>query len=112
MPALDQFDTGYRSPDWDEREPSARRLDYHDMAIVLGVGEMRDQLWRTVRSMRRRDGPEHVRDHIRNALALLLRDVCGDCRMSSQQMRAFIYGLAAQAHREDCIRIFHSHNAK
>jgi hypothetical protein len=71
---LDQFDTGYRSPDWDEREERQQRLDYHDIAVVIAAGEMKDQLWKTVRSMRRRDGPEHARDHVRNTLALLLRD--------------------------------------
>src|SRR5262245_5791743 len=74
MPTLDGFDTGYRSPDWDEREPWARRLDYHDMAIDIAAGEMRDVLWKTACSMR--DGPEHVHDHVRNTLAALLRYVC------------------------------------
>jgi hypothetical protein len=67
---------------------------------------MRDELWRTVRTM---DDPEHNRDHVRNVLALLLRNVCFiNCHMSSEQMRAFICGLADQAYREDRIRIFHA----
>jgi hypothetical protein len=104
----DRFDTGYRSPDWNEREDWERRLDYHDMAIQLAALEMKDELWATVRSMRRRDGPEHARDHVRNILALLLRNVCSDCRMPSEVMRAFIYGLADQAFREDRIRLFYA----
>jgi hypothetical protein len=106
MPMPDAFDTGYRSAAWDEREPWERRLDYHDMAIDIAAGEMRDVLWKTARSMR--DGPEHVHDHVRNTLAALLRYVCSvNYRMNSDDMRAFIRGLADQAYREDRIRIFH-----
>jgi hypothetical protein len=110
MLMADRFDTGYRSPDWNEREDRERRLDYHDMRIQLAAFDMADVLRKTVRNMR--DGPEHIPDHVRNILALLLRNVCSECQMPSAVMRAFIYGLADQAYREDCIRIFHSHNAK
>jgi hypothetical protein len=106
MLALDGFDTGYRADDWDERDPDWKRLDYHHMAIDIAAGEMRDILWKTARRMG--DGPEHIPDHVRNALALLLRYVCSDCRMNSEQMRVFICGLANQAYREDRIRMFHS----
>src|SRR5262245_3652060 len=85
MPPLDGFDTGYRASDWDEREPCARRLDYHHMAIDIAAGEMRDVLWKTACSMR--DGPEHVHDHVRNTLAALLRYICSvNYRMNSDEM--------------------------
>jgi hypothetical protein len=100
------LDTGYRAPDWDEREDCEKRLDYHHIAIGIGAAEMRDELWRTVHAMH---DPEHTCDHIRNALALLLRNVCFiNFRMNSEQMKAFICGLADQAYREDRIRIFHA----
>jgi hypothetical protein len=105
MPALDRFDSGYRDPDWDEREEWQQRLDYHHMRIVLAAADMRDELWKAAKAMQ---DPEHIPDHVRNTLALLLRNVCRDCRMSSAQMKAFICGLANQAYREDRIRIFHS----
>src|SRR5262245_41136772 len=106
MPALDEFDTGYRDPDWDDREDREKRLDYHHIVIGIGAANMRAELWRTVRAI---EDPEHNRDHVRNVLALLLRNVCFiNCRMSSDQMKAFICGLADQAYREDRIRIFHA----
>jgi hypothetical protein len=105
MPVLDEFDTGYRSPDWHEREAWQRRLDYHDGIVCLTALEMKDEMWRGVRCME--DGPEHVRDHVRNTLALLLRNVCSEQCMSPEQMKAFICGLADQAYREDRIRIFY-----
>jgi hypothetical protein len=105
MPVLDGFDTGYRAPDWHERQKEWQRLDYHHMEVVLAAANMRDEVWKTARAM---EDSEHIPDHVRNILALLLRDVCRDCRMSSTQMKAFICGLADQAYREDCIRIFHS----
>jgi hypothetical protein len=79
MPMPDQFDSGYRSADWNEREDWERRLDYHDLRIQLAVFEMADTLQKTVRSMR--DGPEHIPDHVRNILALLLRNICSDFQM-------------------------------
>jgi hypothetical protein len=106
MQVPDQWDTGYRSPDWNEREDWERRLDYHDMAVCIGAADMADVLRKTVRGMR--DGPEHIPDHVRNILALLLRNICSDCQMPSEAMRAFIHGLADQAYREDRIRIFHA----
>jgi hypothetical protein len=105
MPAFDAFDTGYRAPDWHERDEREQRLDYHHIVIGLGAANMRDELWRTVRAM---EDPEHDSDHVRNVLALLLRNICFiNCRMSSEQMKAFIFGLADQVYREDRIRIFH-----
>ena len=87
------LDTGYRDPQWDERDEDWKRLDYHCMAIDIAVGEMRDILWKAAKNMR--DGNEHIPDHLRNTLALLLRYVCSfDCRMSSDQMKTFICGLA------------------
>jgi hypothetical protein len=112
MPALDGFDTGYRSPDWHEREAWQQRLDYHDGTVCITALEMKDEMWRGVRFMMEEDGPEHVRDHVRNTLALLLRNVCGECRMSPEQMKAFICGPADQAYREDRIRIFHGGAAR
>lgn len=106
MQTLDRWDSGYRSPDWDEREEWERRLDYHDLRIQLAAFDMADVLRETVRGMR--DGPEHIPDHVRNVLALLLRNVCTNSGMPSEVMRAFIYGLADQAYREDRIRIFHA----
>jgi hypothetical protein len=101
------LDTGYRADDWDERDEDWKRLDYHHLAIDLAAGEMRDILWRTAKNMR--DGERHIPDHLRNTLALLLRYVCSfDCRMTSDQMKVFICGLADQAYREDRIRIFHA----
>jgi len=100
------LDTGYRADDWDERDEDWKRLDYHHMAIDIAAGNMKDELWKTAKSMR--DGSEHIPDHIRNILALLLRYVCMDCRMNSAQMKVFVCGLADQVYREDRIRIFHS----
>ena len=100
------LDTGYRADDWDERDEDWKRLDYHHMAIDIAAGNMKDELWKTAKSMR--DVSEHIPDHIRNILALLLRYVCMDCRMNSAQMKVFVCGLADQVYREDRIRIFHS----
>jgi hypothetical protein len=104
MPSLDRWDTGYRSPDWNERPDWGRRLDYHDHGIDYAASQLLDDIWETCQQL---DDPDHHCDHVRNLLALLIRQVGSAFNMSPAVMRSFAYGLGDQAYREECIRLFH-----
>ena len=46
MPAPDQWDTGYRSSDWNERADWTRPLDYHDVTVDLVATQLCDDIWK------------------------------------------------------------------
>jgi hypothetical protein len=102
-------DTGFRSPDWEQREDWQRRLDYHDDRVVWAVDAMLAEIRE---ACRRIEAPDDWMA-TRNILALLLRRVCTERRhmswhMSADVMRSVIYSLADQAYREDRIRQFNA----
>jgi hypothetical protein len=73
---------------------------------VLASMEIQDNIRRTC-ALLKEEEPGHIHDHIRNILALLLREVCTcNSKMSPDEMRSYIYGLADQAYREDHRTIF------
>jgi hypothetical protein len=96
-------DTGYRSADWDDRDPTHQRLDYHDHGVDYAVEAMLTEMSGIIRTI---EGG-YPWTHTRNVLVLLLRRICVEnYHMSAEKMQVVINSLANQAFREDKIRQF------